>query len=206
MVLPLLLILLAAADATPVPLAASACAVLPETGPVAVPAAPVAVQAKPSTDRHLTCPDDFRLDMSGRLPMCLHAGIKVVDGSPRDACYAAQPLGPIAAIAPRHRPTRTCVTPKLTTIVRIEAINAGMSDATVGVTPDADIVVATLSDSGPDVKQAENPVLQGCFAFACRLVKLTIGPKAAPSVELRLQWPGRDPVSQAIKLAEDCPH
>ncbi|WP_426165747.1 hypothetical protein [Sandarakinorhabdus sp. DWP1-3-1] len=205
---PIILALLLAAEppaAAPVP-GASVCAALPETGPVARPGPPEIVAPKPTADRKLSCPDDFRLDVTGRMPMCLRAGIRVVDGSPRNACYAALPFGPIAAIAPRHKPTHSCPTSRLTTIVRIDGANAGVADAAVSVVPPDGITVTSLTASGADVDRNENPVLQGCFAFACRLVKLEIGPRAAARVELRLTLPGRDPISQAVRLADDCPH
>lgn len=185
--------------------AASVCAALPVSGPVAIPGPPVIVPARSAADRQLRCPDGMRLDASPNMPMCLGAGIKVVDGNPRNACYAAMPLGPIAPIAPRLKPTRTCAVRNLATIVRIEGANAGLSDAVLTAVPPDGITLTTLAASDSDVKAAENPVLQRCFGFACRLVKLEAGPRAAASIELRLQVPGRDAVGQTVKLGEDCP-
>ncbi len=197
--------LLAAAPALAQAPVASACAALPESGPVAAPGPPEIVPPRAGTDRRLVCPADFRLDVTGRMPMCLRPGIRVVDGSPRNACYAALPFGPIAAIAPRQRPTRSCATRTLTTVVRIDGANVGVADATFSVVPPAGIIATPLTDSGADVDKAENPVLQRCFAFACRLVKMEIGSRAAASIALQLQLPGRDPISQSVSLNDDCP-
>ncbi len=200
------LMLFAAAPAlAQAPLAASVCAALPESGQVAAPGPPEIVPPRPGADRRLICPADFRLDVTGRMPMCLRPGTRVVDGSPRDACYAALPFGPIAAIAPRQRPTRSCATRTLTTIVRIDGANAGVGDATFSVVAPDGIIATPLTASGADVDKAENPVVQRCFAFACRLVKLQIGSRAAASVALQLQLPGRDPISQTVRLTDDCP-
>ncbi len=198
------LLLAAEAPAASAP-AASVCAALPETGPVSRPGPPEVVAARPSADRKLSCPDGFRLDVSGRMPMCLRPGIRVVDGNPRNVCYAALPFGPIAAIAPRYKPTRSCATQKLTTIIRIDAPNAGIADADFSVVPPDGITVTLLTTSGAEVDKTENPVVQGCFAFACRLVKLEIGPRAAAQVELRLALPGPEPIGQTVRLVESCP-
>ena len=199
-------LLIAAAPALAQALGSSVCAALPESGQVAMPGLPEIVPARPAADRRLVCPDSFRLDTPGRLPTCLRSGIKVVDGNPRNACYAALPFGPLATIAPRHRPTRTCATRTLSTIVRIDGANAGIADAVFSVVPPDGITVTPLTASAADVEKAENPVLQGCFAFSCRLVKLEIGVRAAARIALQLQLPGRDPISQAVRLTEDCPH
>ena len=205
---PFLLVLAAliAAPVLPQAIGASVCAALPEFGPVAMPGPPVIAPAKPTADRHLRCPDGFKLDASANMPICAGPGIKVVDGSPRNACYAALPLGPIAPIAPRLKPTRTCAVRSLATIIRIEGANAGVSDAILTAVPPDGITLTTLTTSDSDVKQAENPVLQRCFGFACRLVKLEAGSTAAATIELRLQIPGRTAVGQTLKLEDDCPH
>lgn len=208
MLTPVLLALaaLVAAPVLPQGVGASACAALPESGPVAMPGPPVIVPARPAADRHLRCPDGLRLDASANMPICIGTGIKVVDGSPRNACYAALPFGPIAPLTPRLKPTRSCPVRSLATIIRIEGANAGVSDAVLTAVPPDGITLTTLTASGNDVKEIENPVLQRCFGFACRLVKLEAGSKAAATVELRLQLPGRDAISQTVKLVEECPH
>ena len=201
-------VILAAAEPTPTPAPtqASVCAGLPETGPVASPGRDVEVPPTPAADRTLTCPDDFRLDLKSRVPRCVRPGIKAVDGSPRAQCYAALPLGPLAPIAERRRPTRTCSTPRAVTIIRLSGANVGLADTAVTVVPDAGITLTSLTAADAKVPQAENPVLQNCFAFACRLVKLEITSRAAPQVQVRVALPGRDPVVQTLKLRETCPH
>ncbi|MFZ4689992.1 MAG: hypothetical protein ACOYLS_12190 [Polymorphobacter sp.] len=181
---------------------ASACAALPETGKVAAPGPDVVVPARPTPDRKLACPDDFRLDLAARLPRCVRPGIRVVDGNPRAACHAAMPVGPIAAIADRHRPTRSCPVPRIDSIVHIDGANVGWSDAVVSVSPPEGVTLVTLSAS--DAAEAENPVLQRCFAFACRLVKLTVTAAAAPQLRLRIAVPGQA-AEATIVLRATCP-
>jgi hypothetical protein len=183
---------------------ASVCAAFPETGKVARPAAAASVAPTPTGDRRLRCPDGFRLDVASRLPRCTRPGVAAVDGNPREDCYAALPLGPLAPVADRSRPTRTCPVRQTTSVVRLAGTNIGLSDVAVTVAPETGITVTLLADYGPDVAEAENPVIQKCFGFDCRLVRLDITARAAPVVELRLAVPGRDPVATSIKLPEYC--
>ena len=201
----LLAILVALFAAGPVLAQASSCAALPEAGLVGQAAADVVLPATPTPTRSWRCPDDFRLQLQGRMPLCIGAGVKAVDGNPRKECYAAFPLGPVAPIAPRQRPTATCERRTLPTVVRIDAPNAGLSDVAISVVPDNDVKMTALTDSSADAPPNENPVLQHCFAFSCRLVKLEVGPRARDRVELRLALPGRDPVVQDIALPAACP-
>ncbi len=203
-------------DETPAPLPAaailqpglpaSACFALPQSGPVPRPAATVAVPARPIADHSLHCDAPFRLDTSGRMPQCVRPGIKAVDGNPREMCNAAMPLGPIADVAQRSRPTRSCTPAATETIVRLDGANLGWADVAITVVPDRGITMTTLSDTSDNAPPAENPVLQGCFAFQCRLVKLTIDGAAAPQIELRAALPGRDYAAVTIKLPVYCPH
>lgn len=183
-------------------LAASACAALPESGLVGQPAAAVVVTPMPNADRSLTCPDDFRLDMTTRVPECTRPGLKAVDGNPRASCYAALPLGPLAGLLTRSRPTRSCTRRTSTTIVRLEGINVGWSDAIVTATPDAGITITTLDDAAADA--LENPVVTACFPWACRLIKLEITAAAAPRIELRVTLPGKEYVGETLDLEARC--
>jgi hypothetical protein len=184
----------------------SACAALPETGPVPRPAGPVMVPARPTPEHGLHCDAPFRLDISGRMPQCVRPGIKVVDGNPREMCAAAMPLGPIADVAPRSRPTRSCTAANTETIVRLEGANLGWADVTIIAVPDRGITLTTLADTSDNAPETENPVLQGCFAYQCRLVKLSIDSTAASQIELRATLPGHDYQAVMIKLPIYCPH
>lgn len=183
---------------------ASVCAALAEAGAVPRAAGEVIAIPTPRPDRRLKCPYAFRLDLGGRLPVCRRAGLTRVDGSPRAMCYQALPVGPIAELAPRSRPTRSCATPANTSILRLEGANIGLSDVALTVTPAAGITITTLAASGGDVPEAEDPVLQGCFGFRCRLVKLEATALAAAEVRLRASAPGGEPAEVVIKLPEDC--
>nr|WP_310523342.1 hypothetical protein [Polymorphobacter sp.] len=204
MKLPLLAIL-ALLTAAPAFAQSSLCASLPESGPVASPGPPVLTSPVPTGNRTLHCPDDFRLDTNGRMPQCLKPGITITDGSPRAACYAAMPFGPLLPLPPRSRPTQTCPTPKTTTILRLEGANVGVADAVVTITPDDGITLTPLTASASDVPEDQNPVLQSCFGFECRLLKLDIASNAAAAVRLRVTIPGRDPIEEILKLPEYCP-
>ncbi len=185
---------------------ASACAALPESGPVPRPAAQVAVPARPTADRSLHCDAPFRLDTSGRMPQCVRPGIKAVDGNPREVCNATMPFGPIADVAPRSRPTRSCTPTTTETIVRLDGANLGWADVTITAVPNRGVKITTLSDTSDTAPMDENPVLQGCFAFQCRLLKLTIDGTAPPQIELRATLPGRDYAAVTIKLPVYCSH
>ena len=184
----------------------SACAALPESGPVAQRGADIVTPATATADRSWRCDPDSRRDLGARVPRCITRGIKVVDGSPRNACYAAMPFGPVSPIADRLRPTATCAQTRQTTVVALRGANVGWSDVAIVVAPDRGVTMSLLTDAGAKVVPAENPVLQGCFAFDCRLVKLDITSRAAAVVEVQLSLPGREPLVQAIKLAALCPH
>lgn len=184
---------------------ASSCAALPETGRVAAPAPDRSVAPVPNADRSLRCPDDFTLNALARPPKCTAPGIKPVEGSPRSACYAALPLGPLADLAPPSRPTRSCETRTTTTILRLTGRNVGLADAVLTITPPAGITATTLTAAGTDVPVDADPVLQSCFAHQCRLVKLDITAKAAPQVAVTLAFPGQQSVTTTLKLPEYCP-
>lgn len=199
------ILLLLAACAGPAMAQASVCAALPEAGQVVGPAAETATPPRVLPDRSLACPPEARLDFSDRLPRCLAATRKAVEGNPRRACYAGLPLGPVEAIAPRERPTRSCPDRRLTHIVRLIGTNVGLADVTLVPVPDAGLTVATLADTSGKAPAPENPVLQDCFGYGCRLVKLTVASEAPDNAVLRLTVPGRDPVDVALPLATRCP-
>ena len=182
----------------------SACAALPESGPVARPGPDVVTPAIPTADRNWACEPGARRDLAARVPRCIAPGIKVADGNPRTVCYAAMPFGPIAPIAQRMRPTATCATSKTTTIIALRGAGLGFADAGIAVVPANGITLTPLAETGAKIPVAENPVLQGCFAFDCRLVKLEITSRAAPVVEVRISLPGRDPVVQDVALQAGC--
>ncbi|MBC7521182.1 MAG: hypothetical protein H7268_08830 [Sandarakinorhabdus sp.] len=196
------LFMVLAATAPPV----SICAALAEAGRVGAAGRDRVAPAVPNADRTLRCPDDFRIDNLARPPRCVAPGIKAVDGNPRAACLAGLPLGPMAPLPVRNRPTRSCDTGKFTTIIRLSGTNIGLADAALAIVPDTGITATTLFASADDVPEGEDPVVQGCFGYDCRLVKLVITPRAAPIVRVQIALPGRDPVEQLLKLPEYCPH
>lgn len=184
----------------------SVCAALPLEGSVGAPGREQVKPPVPNADRSLRCPDDFRLDTFARPPRCVLPGIVAVEGNPRAACYAALPLGPLAPLPVRSRPTRSCDRQVTTTIVRLSGPNAGLGDAALTIAPDTGITATTLYASGGDVAIAEDPVVQGCFGHECRLVRLEITPRAAPMVRVQLAFPDGARTEQVLKLPEYCPH
>jgi type II secretory pathway pseudopilin PulG len=195
----------AAARAAAVVTVASPCAGLPETGRVAQKGADERFAPRLLPNRSYSCPADVRLDLSGRLPQCVRPGAKAIEGNPRAACYAQLPLGPFAEIAPRQRPTRSCPTSRLTSIVRLEGPGAGYSDVALAVVPEGTVTVTTLNNIDPATPVDENPILQNCFAFDCRLVKLEISNRAGDKIRLELRLPKGDPVTAEVRLAPVCP-
>lgn len=183
----------------------SACAVLPDSGRVGTPGRDRVTAALPNTDRTLRCPDDFRLEALARPPRCVAPGIDVVDGNPRGACYAALALGPMAPLPARSRPTRSCDTPVTSTILRLEGRNLGLGDVAVSVMPATGVTVTTLTASGPDVDAALDPVVQGCFAPDCRMVRLAITAEASPQVRVQARLPEGEAVDQTMALPIYCP-
>lgn len=183
----------------------SACAALPDNGRIGVPGRDRVVFATPNPDRTLRCPDDFRLEALARPPRCVAPGIDVEDGNPRAACYAALALGPMAPLPARSRPTRSCDSPVTTTILRIEGRNLGLGDVAISLLPAPGITLGLLAESGPDVPVEADPIVQGCFAPDCRLVRLEITAAAAPQIKVQARLPGGDPVEASLALPVHCP-
>ena len=128
-----------------------------------------------------------------------------MDGNPRAACYAALALGPMAPLPPRTRPTRSCDTPVTTTILRIEGRNLGLADVEMALAPATGLTLATLTATGPEVDVALDPLVQGCFAPDCRLVKLEITAQAPPQTRLLARVPGGASAEELLALPIYCP-
>jgi hypothetical protein len=199
----LLAALLAAPAAAQLP--PSACAVLPESGRIGVPGRNRSVAATPNPDRTLRCPDDFRLEALARPPRCVAPGIDVEDGNPRAVCYAALALGPMAPLPVRSRPTRSCDKPVTTTVLRLQGRNLGLGDVTITMAPATGITLSTLTETGPDVPVELDPIVQGCFAPDCRLVKLEISWEAPAQTRVQARLPEGEPVEQILALPVHCP-
>ncbi len=188
----------------PVPANATPCASLPAAGRVTEATAGIIVFPKTVPGRGLSCPLNFKLDLKGRLPRCIGHGTRTTAGSPQAICYAEIPFGPLDPIADRSRPTRTCDAKKATNVLRLSGANIGWSDALLTAKPAEGIELQPLTDTGANVPDAENPVLQHCFAFNCRLVRMVTDVRAGDMVMLRLSLPGREPLEQAVRLRPEC--
>jgi hypothetical protein len=202
---PLILAALLAAAPALAQTPASACAALPDSGRIGTPGRDRVTAAVPNADRSLRCPDDFRLEALARPPRCVASGIEVVDGNPRAACYAALALGPMAPLPARSRPTRSCDTPVTSTILRIAGRNLGLADVAISLMPATGITLTLLTETGPDVPIDADPIVQGCFAPDCRLVRLEITAAAPPQLRVQARLPEREPVEQPLALPVHCP-
>ena len=190
--------LVAVAMAGPALAQASPCAGLPEKGLVAQRGVAVTVPAKPTAARGWRCEAGDRLEMRGRMPMCTGSALAAVAGNPQAVCYAALALGPLTPVAAHKRPTRSCVVRRESALLRLDGDGAGWSDAVVSVVPAAGVTIVPLGE-----EPAENAVVQGCFAWNCRLVKLAIGAAAAGKVEVRVAVPGRE-IAVPLVLVAGC--
>lgn len=176
-----LAIYLAAVPATAAP---SLCAQLPEKGSVAATAPSESVAARPRPDRGLICPPGFVLETASRLPVCIRPGRGVVEGDPRAACRASLTLGPVTPVPAQWRPTRSCPGGAISAVVRLEGANLGLAEVDLATDSPA-VKLETLVEEDKALKPAERPSAQGCFAHACRLVRLTIAADAPDEALLR---------------------
>lgn len=184
-------------------LPASPCAALPEKGPVAQPAGAV-VPAEPTAARGWHCPDDYALDLSGRMPVC-RGGVAATPGNPRARCLALLPLGPMTPLPERSRPTATCPSRSLATVLALRGPGLGWAETAVTVTPASDVQLIVLADNGARVPPGDNPVVRGCFAPDCRLVRLAVGPGAADRLTITAALPGGATTSTELRLRPWCP-
>lgn len=199
--LPILLLLCCAAPAMAAP---SLCGHLPESGSVAAAAPPETAPARPRADRSLICPPGWQLDVSGRLPACTRPGQRAVPGNPRAACRASLPLGPIAAVPPQWRPTRTCPGGAIAAVVRLEGVNAGLAEVVVRAASPG-VTLTVIDDDDASLPAAERPSAKGCFAHQCRLVRLAVAHDAPDEVRLDLQVADGAAAAVRIPLITHCP-
>jgi hypothetical protein len=182
----------------------SPCAALPETGLVAVPAPPMIVPAQPTPERGWRCPDDYRLDLQGRLPVC-RGGLAAGPGTPRALCYRQLAFGPLAPLPDRRRAGPSCPKAPAVTVLALRGSNIGWRDVTVAARPADDVQLTSLFDAGAKVAATENPVVRNCLAPDCRLVKLAVGPEAAAEIALVASLPGGAIAEQRLRLRRHCP-
>ncbi len=182
----------------------SPCAALPEAGAVAVPAKPVSVAPQPTPEHGWLCPDDFTLDLKGRRPLC-HGGLAAGPGKPRAECYARLALGPIAPLPERRRPAPGCQVRSATTVLALRGANIGWREVGITAVPADDVQVTSLFDVGAAVPAVANPVVRGCLAPDCRLVRVDTGPEAAAEIALVAALPGGASAEARLRLRRHCP-
>jgi hypothetical protein len=199
------MIMMAWLAATPAAAAPALCAHLPEKGSIAAAAPPESVAAKPRADRSLICPPGFVLETAARLPVCVRPGQGVVEGDPRAACRASLALGPISNKLPAQwRPTRSCPGGAITAVVRLEGANLGMAEVDLA-TDSPGVKIETLTEDDKQLKPAERPSAQGCFAHQCRLVRLTIAAEAPDEVQLQFSIKDGASTTARVPVITHCP-
>jgi hypothetical protein len=161
------------------------------------------------TPRGITCPRGFTSESIGPLTRCRQPGsVRLENREPRKACYAALNLGPVRAPQAQNRPTANCPAhPTLTSIVALRGRNVGWQDVTLTAPQGSGLTVEHLRAIGGRTPAAEDPQRQDCFAFECRLVRLTFRPTTPARVDLTLATPGggASPVNIAVNSEASCP-
>ncbi|MFZ4381059.1 MAG: hypothetical protein ACOYO0_03720 [Sandarakinorhabdus sp.] len=199
--LSVLVLLLSPAAAVAAP---SLCAHLPETGSIAAAAPPELMPPKPRADRSLICPPGWRLDVSGRLPACVRPGQRAIAGNPRAACRASLALGPVAAVPPQWRPTRSCPGGAISAVLRLEGVNVGLADVAVS-SASPGVTVASLDEDTAGLAAAERPSARGCFAHQCRLLRIGVAYDAPDEIRLDLRIADGAATMARIPVITHCP-
>jgi hypothetical protein len=190
--------------ALPAMAAPSLCAYLPEKGAVAAAAPAETAPARPRADRSLICPPGFALDTAARIPVCTRAGQRQVEGDPRATCRASLALGPTSPVPAQWRPTRSCPGGAIAAVVRLEGTNLGLADVDLA-SDSAGVKAETLSEDDKALKPGERPSAQGCFAHACRLVRLTIAADAPDEVLLQFSIKDGASSTAGVPVITHCP-
>ena len=102
------------------------------------------------------------------------------------------------------RPTRSCPGGAITAVVRLEGTNLGLADVDLA-SASAAVKAETLAEDDKQLKPADRPSAQGCFAHQCRLVRLTIAAEAPDEVELRLAIKDGASIVARIPVITHCP-
>jgi hypothetical protein len=190
--------------ATPVMAAPSLCAHLPDAGQVAAPGPAETTPPIPRADRSLICPPGWQLDVSARLPACTRPGLRAEAGNPRAACRASLAVGPIAAVPPQWRPTRTCPGGAISAVVRLEGMNVGLADVAIS-SASPGVTLAMLDEDTAGLAAAERPSARGCFAHQCRLVRIGVAFDAPDVIRLDLRVADGAATTARIPVITHCP-
>ena len=188
----------------PAKAAPSLCAHLPESGSIAAAAPAETMLPKPRADRSLICPPGWQLGVSARVPACVRPGQRAVAGNPRAACRVSLPLGPVAAVPPQWRPTRSCPGGAISAVVRLEGVNVGLADVAISsVSPS--VTLAMLDEDSADLAAADRPSAKGCFAHQCRLVRIGVAFDAPDAILLNLRIADGAAAVARIPVITHCP-
>ena len=186
----------------------SHCAALPVNAQVEVRGPDNVIPAQ-ITVRGIGCPRGFTSESIGPITRCRQPGsVRLENREPRRDCYAALNLGPVRAPATQNRPAANCPGhPTLTSIVALRGRNVGWQDVTLTAPQGSGLTVDHLRAIGGRTPAAEDPQRQDCFAFDCRLVRLTFRPNTPARVDLTLATPsgGASPVNIAVNSEAACP-
>lgn len=186
----------------------SHCTVVPMNAQVEVRGPDNVIPAQ-LTPRGITCPRGFTSETVGPITRCRQPGaIRLENREPRRDCYAALNVGGVRAPAVQNRPAANCPgQPTMTSIIALRGRNVGWQDVTLTAPQGTGLTVEHLRAVGGRTPAAEDPQRQDCFAFDCRLVRLTFRPTTPARVDLKLATPGTaaTPVSIPINSEAACP-
>lgn len=203
----LIMLLVAATAAGPALAQNSHCAGLPATAQVEV-AGPDNVIPAQLTPRGFSCPRGFTAETVGPVTRCRQPGqIRLENREPRKLCYAALGLSAPRSVPVQNRPVAACPgVPSIDNVIALRGSNIGWQDIAVTAPQGSGVTVEQLRTVGGRTPAAEDPVRQDCFAFNCRLVRLTARPNAPASVPITISAPGNAATaSVTVALEATCP-
>jgi hypothetical protein len=185
----------------------SHCAGLPSTARVEVRGPDNVIPAQ-LTPRGLACPRGFTTETVGPVTRCRQPGpARLENREPRAACYADIGLSVPRNLPSQNRPTANCRgTPTIASVIAIRGRNLGWRDVAATVPRESGATIEHLTATGGRVPAAEDPAVQDCFAFNCRLVRLTLRPNSPDNVPITFAAPGNAATATVtVTNAAACP-
>lgn len=169
----------------------SHCAALPVTAQVEVRGPDNVIPAQ-LTPRGFSCPRGFTTETVGPVTRCRQPGqVRLEAREPRAACYTNLGLSTPRSLPSQNRPTANCAgTPTIASIIAIRGRNLGWQDITATVPRESNATIEHLRVSGGRTPATEDPTRQDCFAFECRLVRLTLRPNSPGNIPITFATPG----------------
>lgn len=169
----------------------SHCAALPATAQVEARGPDNVIPAQ-LTPRGFSCPRGFTSETVGPVTRCRQPGqVRLETREPRAACYTNLGLATPRSLPSQNRPAANCAgTPTIAGIIAIRGRNLGWQDIAATVPRESGATIEHLRTSGGRTPAAEDPARQDCFAFECRLVRLTLRPDSPANIPITFAAPG----------------